>query len=338
MEGSAQKLVINNKKSKVNNPIFTMKKVLLSVSLSLSAILVFAQQDPQFTQNPFMKLPVNAGYAGTTGSLCATAVYRTQWVGFPGAPKTFMFTADMPMIDLHGGIGLTVAKDNLGNFNFTMARAAYSYHKPIGATGLLGIGLEVGILQSSVAYNWLAPDGTNGEADLAIPDAGVNKMTYDIGFGAYYRTEQLHVGLSLAHIPGKGESLKAPEFNYQAARHYYLMAGYDFYLSSKLTLRPSTHIKTDAAVTTFDLHANLMYDNFIWAGASYRLQDAIAPMIGLAWKPNDKQTIKIGYAYDLGTSNLKAHHSNTHEIFVNYCIKWNRPPKIQSHINPRFLK
>jgi type IX secretion system PorP/SprF family membrane protein len=315
-----------------------MRKVLLSVCLSLSAIFTFAQQDPQFTQNMFMKLPVNAGYAGTTGSLCATAAYRTQWVGFPGAPKTFFFSADMPMLDLHGGVGLTIMKDKLGNFNFTHARGAYSYHKPIGATGLLGIGIEIGILQSSVEYNWLAPDGTNGGADLAIPDASVKKMTYDVGFGAYYRTDQLHVGISMSHLPGKAEHLSAPEFNYQAARHYYIMAGYDFFLTPKLTLRPSAHIKSDAAVTTFDLHCNLMYNNFIWGGLSYRLQDAIAPMVGLAYKLSEKQTIKIGYSYDLGTSDLKAHHNNTHEILVNYCIKWNRPPKIQSHINPRFLK
>ncbi|TAL60689.1 MAG: type IX secretion system membrane protein PorP/SprF [Bacteroidetes bacterium] len=315
-----------------------MRKVLSSVILSVSAVFTFAQQDPQFTQNMFMKLPVNPGYAGTSGSLCATVAYRTQWVGFPGAPKTFFFSADMPMIELHGGVGLTVMKDKLGNFNFTFARVAYSYHKPVGATGLLGIGLELGILQSAVAYKWLAPDGTDGNADMAIPDASVNKMTYDFGLGAYYRTDQLHVGLSMSHLPGKAEHLSAPEFNYQAARHYYVMAGYDFFLTSKITLRPSAHVKSDAAVTTFDLHCNLLYDNFIWGGLSYRLQDAIAPMIGVAWKPNDKQTIKIGYSYDLGTSDLKAHHSNTHEILVNYCIKWNRPPKIQSHINPRFLR
>lgn len=315
-----------------------MRKVLLSLCLSLTAIFTFAQQDPQFTQNQFMKLPVNAGYAGTTGSLCATAAYRTQWVGFPGAPKTFLFTADMPILDIHGGVGLTFVKDKLGNFNFTHVRGAYSYHKPIGATGLLGVGLEIGILQSAVDYNWLAPDGTNGAADLAIPNAGVHKMTYDVGFGAYYRTDQLHVGISMSHLPGKAEHLTAPEFNYQAARHYYIMAGYDFFLSSKITLRPSIHIKSDAAVTTFDLHGDVLFDSFIWGGLSYRLQDALAPMVGVALKLDAKSTLKIGYSYDLGTSDLKAHHNNTHEILVNYCVKWNRPPKIQSHINPRFLR
>jgi type IX secretion system PorP/SprF family membrane protein len=315
-----------------------MRKVLLAVCLSFLAIATFAQQDPQFTQNMFMKLPVNAGYAGTTGSLCATLAYRTQWVGFPGAPKTFFFSADMPLLGLHGGVGLTIMKDKLGNFNFTHARGAYSYHKPIGATGLLGVGLDIGILQSAVEYNWLAPDGTTGMADQAIPNQQVHKMTYDVGFGAYYRTDQLHVGISMSHLPGKAEKLTAPDFNYQLARHYYIMAGYDFFLSSKITVRPSIHIKSDAAVTTFDLHGDILFDNFIWGGVSYRLQDAIAPMVGVALKVDAKSTLKIGYSYDLGTSDLKAYHRNTHEILVNYCVKWNRPPKIQSHINPRFLK
>ena len=313
-----------------------MRKVLLSIGLSLTATLAFAQQDPQFSQNMFIKLPINPGYAGTSGAICATAVYRTQWVGFPGSPKTILFTADAPIRSLHGGAGLTIVNDKLGNFSFMYVRGAYSYHKPVSQTGLLGIGLELGILQSSVKYNWLAPDGTTGDADPAIPDGKIGKMTYDIGLGAYYRTERLYVGLSATHLPQ--QSLSATEFKYKAARHYYVIAGYEFFLSSTLKLRPSVHVKSDAAVTTFDANINLLWHDMIWGGVSYRLQDAIVPLIGFAWSPNQKSTLKIGYSYDLGMSDLKAHHSNTHEILVNYCIKLAPKAKTQSHINPRFLR
>jgi len=313
-----------------------MRKVLLSIGLLLTAMLAFAQQDPQFSQNMFIKLPINPGYAGTSGAICATAAYRTQWVGFPGSPKTILFTIDAPVPMLHGGAGLTIVNDKLGNFSFMHVRGAYSYHKPIGQTGLLGIGLELGILQSSVKYDWLAPDGTTGQADVAIPNGKIGKMTYDIGLGAYYRTEQLYVGLSASHLPK--QSLKATEFNYKAARHYYILAGYDFFLSSTLKLRPSVHVKSDAAVTTFDANINLLWHDMIWGGVSYRLQDAIVPLIGFAWSPNQKSTLKIGYSYDLGMSDLKAHHSNTHEILLNYCIKLAKKAKTQSHINPRFLR
>lgn len=319
-----------------------MRKTLLLFTLPVTFCFLIvveglAQQDPQFSQNMFLKLPVNPGYAGTSGALCATAAYRTQWVGFPGAPKTILFSADMPVAALHGGAGLTVVSDKLGNFSFFHARGAYSYHKSIGATGLLGLGLELGMLQGSVKDNWLAPDGTDGTADPSIPNDAVKKTTYDLGFGAYYRTNQLFVGLSSSHLMGKGHKLTATDFNYQAARHYYVMAGYDFFLSSTLQLRPSVHVKSDAAVTTFDANINLLWNNMLWGGVSYRLQDALAPHIGFAWNPNQKSTLKIGYAYDLGISDLKSHHNNTHEILMNYCIKWVKPVKISSHQNPRFM-
>jgi len=313
-----------------------MKQIAVSAGMLLVAVAAVAQQDPQFSQNMFMKLPVNPGYAGTNGAICATGAYRTQWVGFPGAPKTFFLSADLPVRVLHGGAGLTVMNDQLGNFNFILARGAYSYHKPLGATGLLGIGLEAGILQSAVKDNWLAPDGTDGTADQAIPNAAVKKLTYDLGFGAYFKTEQLFVGLSSSHLPE--QDLKATEFNYEAARHYYVMAGYDFFLTSTLTLRPSVHVKSDAAVTTFDANCNILWNNMVWLGASYRLQDAVVPMVGYAWNPNAKSTLKIGYSYDLGLSDLKSHHSNTHEIVLNYCIKYIPPDRSSSHQNPRFLR
>lgn len=317
-----------------------MKKIILLLSLAIPALTAFAQQDPQFTQNMFLKLPVNPGYAGTGKTLCATAVYRSQWVGFTGSPKTFLFTTDVPVIELNGGLGLTFVKDKLGNFNFTMARGAYSYHRPIGI-GLLGIGIELGMLQSSVDYNWIAPDGTSGEFDQAIPYAYVNKTTYDVGLGAYYKTEKLYVGASVSHLPGKAEQLTAPKFNYQAARHYYVMAGYQFDLTRKLKLLPSTHIKSDAAVTTIDLSCNLLYNESIWGGLSYRLQDAFAPYAGVAFKPNGPKStsiLKIGYAYDLGLSDLKAHHRNTHEIMVSYCMKWDKIIPPTTHIFPRNMK
>jgi type IX secretion system PorP/SprF family membrane protein len=316
-----------------------MKKILLSISLSVSAALAFAQQDPQFTQNMFMKLPVNPAYAGMREALCATTAYRTQWVGFSGAPKSYFISADMPVNHLNEGIGLTIMKDKLGNFNFTHARGAYSYHKSVNkGIGLLGIGLELGVLQSSVDYNWLAPDGSNGEQDLAIPGSFVKKATYDVGVGTYYRTNKLYVGFSASHVPGNLEKLSAPKFIYKAARHYYMMAGYNFQITPVLKLRPSVFVKSDAAVIALDLNCNLIYNDFVWGGLSYRLQDAIAPMVGVVLKPGGKKSaslLKIGYSYDLGISDLRAHHNNTHEIVVNYCIKWKE--RIPSHINPRFM-
>lgn len=317
-----------------------MKKILAFVILVIPVLGAFAQQDPQFTQNQFLKLPVNPGYAGTRGTLCGLTAYRTQWVGFSGSPKTFLFSLDAPALSLNGGIGLTVMKDKLGNFNFTHTRGAYSYHRVMNSgIGILGLGVELGMLQSSIDYNWVAPDGSHGEFDEAVPQEFLKKATYDIGLGAYYRTDKLYVGFSTSHVPGNAEQLTSdPNFHYKAARHFYVMAGYNFQTSRTIVIRPSLFAKSDLAVTTFDLHCDLLYNNNVWAGLSYRMQDALAPSAGVAFQPNGNKSssmIKIGYSYDIGLSDLKEHHANTHEILVSYCIAWGTT--LGSHMNPRLM-
>ena len=65
----------------------------LLVSLVFSGSLALAQQDPQFSQNMFAKLAVNPGFAGANDAICATLLYRNQWTGFGGEPKTMLFTS-----------------------------------------------------------------------------------------------------------------------------------------------------------------------------------------------------------------------------------------------------
>jgi hypothetical protein len=72
----------------------------------------------------------------------------------------------------------------------------------------------------------------------------------------------------------------------------------------------------------------------IWVGATYRLQDAIAPMIGYMAPFG----LKVGYSYDLTLSKLNGYSSGTHEIMLGYCFKPKAAPKVSSHTNVRFLE
>jgi type IX secretion system PorP/SprF family membrane protein len=321
-----------------------MKKLFLSIAIVATTFVAFSQQDEQFSQNMHNRLSINPGYAGTNGSICAVILGRHQWVGFPGAPEHYLFSLDAPVFKqtpLHGGAGLTIRKDGLGNDNSLFAKACYAYHLTLGSVGVLGIGLEAGIQQKAIDANWVSTDPYT--LDNAIPDVKTSSLTYDLGFGLYYTTPQLYVGLSSSHLPemtlkDAGSPTNAlDKLDFLVARHYYLMAGYDFPLGD-ITLKPSVFVKSDAASTIFDINCNVMYKDMVWLGASYRLQDAIVPMVGFNWKPNDKSNLKIGYSYDVTTSQLKSYSNGTHEIMLGYCIKIIPKVKTQSHINPRFLK
>jgi type IX secretion system PorP/SprF family membrane protein len=291
-------------------------------------MVVVAQQDPQFSQHMFTKLYYNPGFAGANDAICGTLLYRNQWTGFGGEPKTMLFLADMPIDALHGGVGLAVhALDNLGASNSLNVRGCYAYRTDLGA-GRIAIGAAVGYMQESLNGNKLI---YNDAGDQNIPSGNVSGGTYDLGLGIYYNTDVLYIGLASSHLTAN--DLKYGDITTKIARHYFLQAGYSIDLTSSLALKPSLIAKTDAVETQFDINTNLMINNKYWVGASYRLQDAIIIMAGLEIMPN----LKFGYSYDLTTSDIKSYSSGTHEIVIGYCFNPAKTIKRQFHRNVRSL-
>lgn len=324
-----------------------MKKLFTKLTVALAAItsISFAQQDPQFTQFMHNRLIYNPGYAGTSEAICANVLYRKQWVNFPGAPSTGLLSFDMPIGQLPIAIGLNVMQDQIGFDKTFFGRLALSYNKRIGA-GVLGIGVDGGVLQKQFNGTWITPDG-NSFQDNSIPNyqangqaasnPNLNKLSYDLGFGVFYSiANKMYVGLSSTHLTA--QDLKASDsVKFALARHYYLVAGYTFNLGDGGIhgINPNIKVKSDAASTQLDINLTYIYDNRYWVGVSYRMQDAIAPMIGARLLPN--RSLRVGYSYDVTTSKIKGYSAGTHEIMLGYCMNVKKKPKVTSYQNARFL-
>ena len=322
-----------------------MKKIFTTLTLALAAItsVSFAQQDPQFTQFMHSKLIYNPGYAGTSEAICANVLGRQQWVNFPGAPKTGLLSFDMPIGRLPIAIGLNVMSDQIGFDKTLFARLALAWNHHIGA-GVLGIGIDGGILQKQFNGTWVTPDG-NVAHDATIPNyqsststaanTNLNKVTYDLGFGIYYGiANKMYVGISSSHL--SAQSLKATDsVKYSLARHYYLVGGYTFEIGQggKHGINPNVKVKSDAASTQVDFNLTYIFDRKLSVGVTYRMQDAIAPMIGYKFPMG----LRVGYSYDVTLSKIKGYSSGTHEILLGYCFKTKKAPKVSSYQNPRFL-
>jgi type IX secretion system PorP/SprF family membrane protein len=313
-----------------------MKKIITSVILAIGGFQAFAQQDPQFSQQMFTRLSTNAGFAGASEYLCATVMNRQQWVGFDGAPKTTLVTIDAPIKILSGehtiGVGATIIADKLGFENTFSAKLAGAYRLPLGP-GNLGLGLDFGLLNKSVGGNFIAIQ----TGDNLIPQASVSDKALDLGFGAHYHIPgKLYAGISGVHLVAP--KLEGTNLQYLMARHWYVTAGYEYAVNEMLTVRPNFLLKTDAASTQLDVNANVLYNNMVWAGISYRLQDAIVPMLGYQGTlANGKGNYRIGYSYDLTISNIKQYSSGSHEIMLGFCYNITPPKKITRYKNPRFL-
>jgi len=78
-----------------------------------------AQQEAQFSHYSFNTQSINPAYAGSRDALTVTALHRSQWVGFEGAPTTQTLTAHTPILNDKLGIGLSVLNDKIGPTNNT---------------------------------------------------------------------------------------------------------------------------------------------------------------------------------------------------------------------------
>ena len=322
-----------------------MKKIFTSVLALTIGAIAYGQQDAQFSQNMFNKVDINPGDAGINKAYCATLFYRDQWVNFPGNPKIFLFSGDAYLPNIGGGLGLTVYDDQLGFEKTLEVKLSYSYHLVLGP-GILGVGPEIGFYQKAIDGNWLAPDGTTTAGNTAagpitdpyIPSSGVSNATYDLGFGAYYETPQgLYVGISSSHIPAQTIKGSNKTYQYDIARHYYVMAGYTYNANATWDIKPDLYIESDASSTQFQADVRAEYNKLIWFGVGYRMNDAYIGFVGVNYLLKKGASLKAGYSYDFTTSELHSYSSGSHEIMIGYCFKIKPKVKITSHENTRFL-
>lgn len=304
-----------------------MKKLLAVIAAGCLSTLALAQQDPQFSQNMFNKLWVNPATAGHNDAICATLLYRAQWVSFDGAPKTGVLGIDAPLFNNKLGLGLSINTDEIGFEKSLTAKLAAAYRMDVG-NGKLSLGADFGLLQNTIDGKFTAPDGTAN--DPAIPQNSVSGSVFDMGAGLYYQSDKLYVGASSSHL--LESSVDLDKFSKEYKRHYYGMIGYTFELSPTVALKPMIFVKNVTDNTTIDVNVNAHFNNKFWAGLSWRNEDAVVAMIGITLIEN----LRLGYSYDFTTSGLKDYSDGSHEIMLGYCfnVKKRVPVSIR---NVRFL-
>ncbi len=285
-----------------------LKTIFLFSFLNIS--FVIGQQDPQITHNMFDKFLYNPGVVGSQPSVNVGLLHRSQWVGVPGAPTTQNLTVESRVEALNGGLGLNVINDALGPLSTKTATLSYAYQLRLNENNQLGFGFSFGMMQIGFDEEWVTPDG---QIDSSLPPSGSSATVPDIGLGLYFTSENYYLGLSITHlVPFEANFDGVSTFN--PARHYYVAAGYDYDIDEQFSIRPSYYMKTDGVVFQMDFNVNAFYQQKHWAGFSYRIEDAIAFLVGFEITDN----LTLGYAYDVVTSKLASETTGGHELMLRY--------------------
>ena len=288
-----------------------MKKLFI-ICVLLAVSKLSAQQDPQYTQYMYNFNVVNPAYAGSAEGLAIGALYRSQWVGLDGAPKTGTLSIHSP-VGKKVGLGLSLIDDEIGPVHETNVYADFSYTLELGSEHKLAFGVKAGATFQNIGI-W---DGQIEVVDENDPffAQNIDEVTPNIGAGAYfYKPNKYYVSVSMpnilnaTHLDANGTKIGSE------TEHLFAAAGYVFSLSENFKLKPHTMFKMafDAPVS-FDVNLNLFMYDLVEIGAGYRLDDSFSAMVNFMVTPH----LRIGYAYDGVTSDINYVASSSHEIFVN---------------------
>ncbi len=299
-----------------------MKKLYIIVVL-LIATQMYGQQDPQYTQYMYNMNVINPAYAGSRENLSFGLIYRSQWTGIDGAPQTGTFFGHLPVGE-KVGLGLSVISDQIGPVKETNAYADFSYTLRLGGAHRLAFGVKAGATFHDIGLAGI---------DLIDPTdpffQNINTTTPNIGAGLFYYTDNYYLSLSVpnilnsVHLDANGNDLGSEE------AHYFLTGGYVFELKNT-KIKPSFLVKSAFdAPTSFDVNLNALFFEKFEVGASYRLDDSFSGLVNFAVTP----TIRIGYAYDSVTSDIKKYAPASHEFMLLFDLNF---PKNVSR-SPRYF-
>lgn len=304
-----------------------MKKYLLLLFTFFVYTLLFAQQDEQMSMYMHNPLVFNPAYAGSRNSINFTAVHRSQWVGWKGAPMTQWASFHMPFAGRTLGMGLHVVNDRIGARRHTGAYFDLSASVRLNRRDhRLAFGLSGGVDFNTFNFTDLAVLNPNDP----LYGQTFSKTTGNFGAGIYYYGERHYIGISSPRLLQHKLSDPAAPDTRLNQRHFFLAAGYVFRLSSVVDFKPSTLVKvTSNAPVTFDANASfLLYERF-WIGAMYRFHESV----GLHAAVTIKRTLQIGYAYDFPVNGLRTNQKGTHEVMLMIDIN----KKNKSYITPRYF-
>ena len=289
-----------------------MKRLLYISTIVLGfAASSYGQQIPQYSQYMLNDYILNPATTGQHDYWEVKSNNRLHWIGITDAPRTFILSAHGPFRKQNMGMGGSVFADITGPTSRVGFYLSYAYHLKLSKSLKLGMGLSFGLLQYRI-------DGTKvtlyENGDPVFPNQMMTVYAADATFGLNLKHKNFNFGISLPQLIGNDLKFleNQEETKSSLARHYMAMGGYTFHVGD-FGIMPNLLVKyVFPTMPQFDAGVKFDWRDQFWIGASYRHEDAVSFMGGLAYK----DFLVIAYSYDMTTSNLKNYSNGTHEMMV----------------------
>lgn len=316
-----------------------MKNLFTFLLIAFFTTTFFAQQQQHNTQFMHYKLGYNPAYAGSQDVPCVTCIYRNQWIGLDGAPKTQIVSFNMPLAHQRVGVGANLVRHTIGITETYTLDAIYSYRFRLGE-GMLGLGVSGSIRSMENDFQLTTATQPKGD-DASIPTGTQDKFLFNFGAGAYYSSQKFYIGISAPRLLKNNIDFADLDdaFVSREVQHFYLMGGLIFELNDNLKLQPQTLIKFAPRVPLdVDANVNLLIMDKYTFGITYRLggntNSGIGESLDILLAAQVSSNLLFGLSYDITISDLREYNSGSIEAMLHYCFGKSEGDE---YLNPRFF-
>lgn len=276
--------------------------------------LAQSQKEPQYTQYMYNIGSFNPAYVGSTEFLEITTMYRAQWLGIPGAPRTIRLGANLPLGDEKSGMGFNVISDQLGPVTQTYFDLAYSYQFNVSENTKLSFGMDGGGALLDVDFS----KGSFENPGEPILDQGnINNFYFTIGAGMFLYQQNWYLGVSIPNFLTDGIYSEDVASVIDDKIQFNFIGGHVFELSESLKFKPAFLVNyLSGSPVNLNLSANFLINDKFTLGASYRLESAVSALAGF----QISNPVFIGVSYDYDTNGLGQYNNGTPEFVLKFYL------------------
>lgn len=305
--------------------MINFKKLGFFTLLSISNF-VSAQGDPNFRQNQLNILQLNPAQAGAGVHSEIVCYASNQWVNMPGAPKTYLTSANFNVLK-NFGLAATVMGDQYGPVNMTKGEVNLAYHLQLNQKWKLGVGLKMGVSNTTVNLGELITIDPNDPYMNGVLRTGIN---WNAGFGGLLYSKKFYLGYSMPNVS------KTSFLNHDMTMFIDTKFGNIVYLGGTIPLNSSVELRPNMVYrqikgTPLNLEANAIFSfkKMMDFGVSYRYQNSVGAIAGL----QIKEYLYLGYAFSYPVNQLNRVTTQSHEVALRYRFL----NRLDRSTNPRYF-
>lgn len=280
----------------------------------------FAQSQSLFSLyrfNPQVLTPTNAGFNSVSS---VTVMYRNQWAGLEGAPRTFGATGNFKWGD-NKGLGMNLLVDEAGPMKVFLLQGDFAYHAKMNDEWRFTGGIRAGVGNMSLNFGGRLVDPT----DPAFSSSRSTGVTPVLGWGL--QVGKINDGFFVAFSQPRMSKFSFGDRSgaFQDVTHNYAVMGTKLALGekvqtargefSRVTIYPSVMVRFAKDVpTSTDLNLNANLRGLLDIGLGLRAKESYGIRLGI----QASNKLYLGYIYEVPTSTLSRLGNASHEMALRF--------------------